>query len=57
MKEEKEAPVAFTQRLPEGLLEKLDALAESNKMSRNALVEAILAQVVDDKRFVLKVRR
>lgn len=47
---------AITFRLPEGLLEKLAALAEKNDISRQKLVAAILDQAIRDKNFKLEIK-
>lgn len=44
-----------TLRLPEMIMQRIDKFVEKNRLSRQALVAAILKQVVNDKGFVLKV--
>ena len=55
VKEKTEQKSVVTLRLPEVVMQKVDSIAEKNRLSRQALVAAILKQVVDDKGFVLKV--
>ena len=44
-----------TLRLPEKVMENVDKVAENNDLSRQELIAAILRQVLDDSKFVLKV--
>lgn len=44
-----------TLRLPEKLMEDVNKVAESNDLSRQELIAAILRQVLNDTKFVLKV--
>lgn len=44
-----------TLRLPEKLMKDVDKVAESNDLSRQELIAAILRQVLNDGKFVLKV--
>jgi|GEM_PF-2338705 len=46
---------SVTLRLPEKIMERVDRIAEKNKVSRQELIAAILRQVLDDDRFVLKI--
>ena len=46
---------SVTLRLPEKVMERMDRVAAKNKVSRQELIAAILAQVLDDEKFVLKI--
>ena len=45
---------SVTLRLPEKVMERMDRVAAKNKVSRQELIAAILAQVLIDEKFVLK---
>ena len=47
---------ALTLRIAEVTMNKVDEVAEKNGLSRQKLIEAILEQVMADKKFVLHVR-
>ena len=55
VKEEKEKQRIVTLRVAESVMEKVDKVADQNKVSRQMLITAILKQVVSDKNFVLKI--
>ena len=44
----------LTLRIREHVMQRIDKIADENKVSRQKLVEAILIQVLEDKSFVLK---
>jgi metal-responsive CopG/Arc/MetJ family transcriptional regulator len=44
-----------TLRLPEKVMEQIDKVADKNDLSRQELIAAILQQVLDDNKFILKV--
>lgn len=52
---EKKQYKAVTLRISEETMERIDEIAEKNKVSRQKLVEAILEQVMANKSFVVKV--
>lgn len=56
IKEEDVPIVPITLRIPQDLLDRVTNLAESNEISRQKLVAAILEQVIEDEKFVLKVK-
>ncbi len=45
-----------TLRLPEKVMTKVDKVAETNDLSRQELIAAILQQVLGDDKFVLKMQ-
>ncbi len=47
---------ALTLRIAEETMNKVDEVADKNGLSRQKLIEAILEQVMADKKFVLNVR-
>lgn len=44
-----------TLRISEETMKKIDKIAEENDLSRQALIEAILEQVISDKNFVVRI--
>jgi hypothetical protein len=44
-----------TLRIDEGVMAKIDKVAKDSDLSRQALITAILKQVMDDPKFILKV--
>ena len=55
VKADKEKQRCVTLRISETVMEKVDKVAEKNKVSRQLLVTAILKQVLADKHFILKI--
>jgi|LakMenEpi03Aug12_release.lakeMendotaPanAssembly.Ray.scaffolds.fasta_scaffold5895019_1 metal-responsive CopG/Arc/MetJ family transcriptional regulator len=55
VKAEKEKHRTVTLRIPKAVMEKVDKVAEKNTVSRQLLITAILKQVLEDKKFVLKI--
>lgn len=56
IKEKKKEKLALPLRLNPDLVEKIDQIAQENEISRQKLIEAILGQVINDKKFVLKLK-
>jgi Ribbon-helix-helix protein, copG family. len=46
---------SVTLRLPEEVMKRVDHVATKNKVSRQELIAAILKQVLNDDKFVLKI--
>lgn len=54
---ETEETVGFTLRMPKSLYEWVVAEAEAGDIKKNTLMVAILKQVKDDPKFVLKIKK
>lgn len=47
---------SVTLRISEETMQKIDAVADKNDLSRQKLIEAILEHVMEDKNFVLRLK-
>lgn len=56
VKEKSNESRTVTLRIAESTMQKVDEVAKENKLSRQKLIEAILEQVLNDKKFVLKIK-
>ena len=55
IKEKKDPYRTVTLRVPDEIMQKVDQVAEKNEVSRQSLISSILKQVLEDKKFVLKI--
>lgn len=53
-KDENKGYRSVTLRIEEKIMEQVDKVADKNKLSRQALISAILKQVMNDPKFILK---
>jgi len=57
LKSKKDTKQNVTLRLKEGTIEKAGRIAYDNDVSRQKLLESIIEQVLEDKSFVLRVKK